>query len=474
MKKILFVVLHPQRFLDWIRFAEGIYSVSDGSVDILFWINDLTYSRYTEVINNFKFKVINSPSYGIKNITNKKSMKQIIKCLLSSGSKLEPIRSFYNFLLTTPLFDKRLRMQEERYYNWFLGRYQEISKYINKHQVDLFFMEGDRHRGDEPVFLKLAIVLRMPVIIPYLCRFASYDLMLRGGSGTVFLKRKYFVSKYIMESQKNLQYKLKEKKYYYRHYMGNVLQRMGVLTSNPFIMGTGKCTFLCQNSKYFIDKYIKEEVSSQKLLLVGDVSYDSIYKAYLQKDELKQVLIKKYFLEYSRKLVIIALPQWFEHGFISWSEQVKHVNFIVESVCRLGQNVFISLHPKMAHERYHFLESKYSCVILRERLADVLPVADMFIASYSSTVLWAVLCGIPTIVVDFIKLNDSSYDFLSSIKIVKKNHFFHTHLVSKLNQPVDFSSDWKNLSRDDVFDGCTMRRYLDIINKTMGRTQISK
>ena len=88
-----------------------------------------------------------------------------------------------------------------------------------------------------------------------------------------------------------------------------------------------------------------------------------------------------------------------------------------------------------------------------------MPIADLFIATYSSTVTWAVLCGINTIVVDFYNLNLSYYDSLNTVKIVKIREQFDPQIKNMLKEEQDFSQDWYKLARDVVFDGKTIERY---------------
>ena len=55
------------------------------------------------------------------------------------------------------------------------------------------------------------------------------------------------------------------------------------------------------------------------------------------------------------------------------------------------------------------------------------------------------------------------YDFLISIKKLHIKDDLIPVLKSTLDNEVDFSMDWHNLSRDDVFDGNTIQRYIKLI-----------
>jgi hypothetical protein len=247
--------------------------------------------------------------------------------------------------------------------------------------------------------------------------------------------------------------------------MGNALDKFGVLTQNPYVMGSGCSDILCLNNEYYKNLYISLGVDEKKTRVVGDGSYDIIYIQYSKKEEVRQKSFKKYSLDSSKKVVIVALPQLGEHNILPWERHWEEINFLMESLTKLDQNILISLHPKMDRKKYEFLENKYNCSILDERLADVLPIADMFVATFSSTVVWSILCGIKTVVVDFYELNYTMYDFLTSIKKVDKKENLKATLETTLSEDIDFSKDWKSLSRDEVFDGQTIQRYIKLINE---------
>lgn len=53
--------------------------------------------------------------------------------------------------------------------------------------------------------------------------------------------------------------------------------------------------------------------------------------------------------------------------------------------------------------------------ILAEPLQEVLPLCDVFVATYSSTVRWAAMLGIPTVISDLTGLGLTLYDDVSAL-----------------------------------------------------------
>ena len=105
-------------------------------------------------------------------------------------------------------------------------------------------------------------------------------------------------------------------------------------------------------------------------------------------------ICKKYNLCPDKKIIICALPQLAEHNILDWENHWKEIEFLVSTISSRKQNLILSLHPKMEREKYLFLEEKYNCKIAEERLFEFLPIADLFIATFSSTIIWSVFCEI--------------------------------------------------------------------------------
>jgi hypothetical protein len=55
------------------------------------------------------------------------------------------------------------------------------------------------------------------------------------------------------------------------------------------------------------------------------------------------------------------------------------------------------------------------------------------------------------------------FDFLKSVSIVTRRDDLSATLEQALLTAPDFSEDWRKLSREEVFDGRTLQRYLRLI-----------
>ncbi len=65
------------------------------------------------------------------------------------------------------------------------------------------------------------------------------------------------------------------------------------------------------------------------LYTTGHPEHDLLYESFLQKDRVKNELINKFSLDSSKKIVILALPQWYENKVLNREDSDKNHKLIV-------------------------------------------------------------------------------------------------------------------------------------------------
>jgi len=459
MKNILIVSSQAQRFLDQIYLAQELKYKND-DLNIFFFVEDEVNNKYQNVINKLEFKIINTLDKQKYRINQKKSFKTQLKNIIPLQQKkilIEYINNFRNL----KIFEKKLIKEEKYFLDDLEKKYDCISELVRKNKIEVILINGDRHLGYEPIFLKISKKFNIPTIIPYLVYFAEEETLFK--SRNTKFRKSMMTSSYIKQSEKKFILHKREEVFYYSHTIANALEKFGIITKNPWFMGSGLSDIICLANENMKKYYVKNGVEKEKIRITGDVSYDKLYYKYMEKEDLKENIINKYKLCKDKQNIIISLPQLGEHNILPWKEHWKEINFLMDNIDSLKQNILVSLHPKMDKNKYLFLEDRYNCKILEERLVDILVVADIFVATFSSTVIWSVLCGIKTLVIDFYGLNYTIFDFLTSIIKVDNKKLLKHNLNNILASNIDFTQDWQSLSKNEVFDGKTIERYSNII-----------
>jgi len=185
-------------------------------------------------------------------------------------------------------------------------------------------------------------------------------------------------------------------------------------------MGGGNSDIIAVDGEDAKERYIKLGVPENKIIITGHQSHDILYQNYTKKDVIKRKIYEKYYFNPEKKLIVFGVPHLAEHKILSWSDHWKEIDFLVQALASLKQNLLLSLHPKSDFLKYQFLEKKYNCKIAKEPLVEILVAADCYVATFSSTIQWAILCRIPSVVVDFYNLNYNVFDKFKGVIIVNK------------------------------------------------------
>lgn len=173
--------------------------------------------------------------------------------------------------------------------------------------------------------------------------------------------------------------------YYYPYWMLRALDKLKLLQSDPFLLGSSPNSTIFCASKEHKNKLIANGKVCGRVKLIGYL--DSIISDNLQ----KHAVSNKYFNTQSRDekaLAILALPPLMEHDLCS---EIGHWRVIVEVLVTVSRmktlNWLVSLHPKMNREVYERVCKRYDLIIADERFYDLAQVADFAITYEGSTLV---------------------------------------------------------------------------------------
>lgn len=444
----------PQRVTELIALAEGIRPKLD--VDFIFLETRAVHQKFGRLVSEKGFdqvllrellparQVRESPA-GPPNKSTARRVRSRLERLMRG--------SFCSHLLVSFVIQGLLSVQSRLF-----------QRMVRRESIRALIACGDRHLGVEPSALKAASRCGIPVLIPHM----SYSdpagaIHLRALQGERYkpgprmqaaLRRRIPV----WPTQAKAGY------LFYEACILLALNRFGALSRDPWHLGCGLSTVLCVDNERTLRRYIDSGVNERKLELTGDTAYDTIHNSFKRKSEILRGIQQAHDLQAGQPIVIIALPQLAEHGLLDWSSHHVEIEYLLGSLDLLPAEILVSLHPKMEREHYVPYERNHRCRILKERLSVVLPIADLFCATYSSTVIWSVFCGISTLVFDFYGFNYTAFDDLQSVRVVTRREEFLPAAQSGIAKKPDFRNDWASLGREIVFDGRCGRRYAQAID----------
>ena len=196
-----------------------------------------------------------------------------------------------------------------------------------------------------------------------------------------------------------------------------LLAALGLLPRRPWVLGGSDPEMICALGEDHREYLLAGGVAAAKIAVTGQPSLDAVARLRVSAGELRDRLVKSYRLASGVPLVVCAVPQHGEHRMASWNEHWRATDELFAALASSGAAVLLSLHPKSNREDYAKAAGRHGLAILDEPLSAVLPAADLLVATFSSTVRWAIGIGIPAFVVDAIETNYELYNDLPGVTI---------------------------------------------------------
>jgi hypothetical protein len=158
------------------------------------------------------------------------------------------------------------------------------------------------------------------------------------------------------------------------------------------------CSFadaVCVESEAISKMHKKSGVDASKIHVIGSVVLDQMARLAKEADFHKAVMLEELGLDPSRPVFLVALPpDQFNTGRED-CEFVDHsavVAFWLETLAATGWNVAVNLHPHLKSQDIDF-GSWTNVKYCARPTAEVIPLCDVYVASISATIRWAIACG---------------------------------------------------------------------------------
>lgn len=276
----------------------------------------------------------------------------------------------------------------------------------------------DRTPRPDMVLLRLARQHVVPsVLVPYAASSVESDLLSRRGRvenevdrGLTRPLRRWFAARHpehvaTGDGRRLLFFSFAE---------SLALAAAGLLGGRSWVMGGGEADAVAVFGEEERETLAAAGIALPRVAVTGQASLDPMFRRGTKADALRETIRQRYGLRRDAPVVVCAVPQLGEHALVDWERHWRATRQLFAALSESGAATLLSLHPKSDRARYGALAREFGLALADERLSDVLPAADLFVASYSSTVRWAVLLGVPALVIDS-GLGYRMYDHLSGI-----------------------------------------------------------
>ena len=421
-KKILFCPLHPTSLQKMLKVAKLIEQNNGQCV----FLNSTEYTHANDhLISNHGFQQIKLQTAFSLSVFERIVMTVRASLQLFFSQEDLPLLNDKRFSLFKLLLALKKKFYYLRLQQNFILEYKKRIRIVNnlfeQNHFDSIVVAGDRHLSYENVILFESEKRNIPCFIPPISIsnnpqvYAKYRLLKSSNFDvTDNLRFQQRWPKQCCETNSRVTT-------FYPFWFIKPLDELGILPPKPWNMGSGLAEKYMVGGDADAERYVANGSDVKKIVVTGDPEFDELYEIFVNEKELTAKLTSRYKLFANRKLIIIALPQLYEHGMLPYDEHMDVIHTICNAAKRSKANILISLHPKMELNNYKFLEEQYGLSILDERLSQVLPAADVLINTQgSSTWIWSVLCEIPVVVCDWFGHDAEISDAKYGVRIIKQ------------------------------------------------------
>ncbi len=192
------------------------------------------------------------------------------------------------------------------------------------------------------------------------------------------------------------------------------IEAMGLSTPAPWILNRGDAAVIALDSEVQRDVYVGLGFPKQQLSVVGDMNGEVLFIGQRERQERRRVLVDQLGLDGDRPLVVCAFPPDQYSGSSTEAFEFPTFEALIEawmgSFRALGAkaNVVIRPHPRLAPKRLQAFEGP-GIRLTMVPTAELIPLCDLYVASISATIRWAIACGIPVINYDAFRYRYGDY-----------------------------------------------------------------
>jgi hypothetical protein len=181
----------------------------------------------------------------------------------------------------------------------------------------------------------------------------------------------------------------------------------------PWIPNNGHWDAFAVESRRMHERYAHEfRMPAEKLILTGAMSDDALFRAKATAADLKENVYSELGLVPGRPMLLVALPpnQFSRHHpDLEFHDYRGMILFLVESLRTLtGYNVVFTLHPRTPSDAHSYIEELGAKISTRDSV-ELVAACDLYVASASATIRWALVCNVPVINYDVYQYRYDDY-----------------------------------------------------------------
>ncbi len=253
------------------------------------------------------------------------------------------------------------------------------------------------------------------------------------------------------------------------------MESMDLSVPEPWILNSGSAAAIALDSEAARESYLDLGFPGSQLEVVGDPAGDQLHQGLSNRARLRvRTSEENGFENTGRPIVVCAFPPDQYRGTKTGAYEVPSFEALVaawmEVLLEVSEqaNVLVRPHPRLDPGLLKAYESRH-LRITWQPTAELVPVADLYIASISATIRWAIACGVPVINYDCYRYRYDDYEKASGvITVFSRDDFRET--ARRFFSDGSFAEDLRERQRAvmgkwGLVDGGFARRFAGLISR---------
>jgi len=255
------------------------------------------------------------------------------------------------------------------------------------------------------------------------------------------------------------------------------MEVLGLAPRRPWQFNSSRADVITMESPAMADYMAAAGMGRQQMRIVGSTADDVLAEILANRDRRREELCRSLGLPTDRPIILTALPPDFlyvEGGRpeCDFRDYESLVEFWIKSLCSVeGYNVIISMHPSAKAAEMRALE-RHGARISTLTTPELVPLCDIFVAAISSTIRWAIACGIPVVNYDVYRYryNDDFAKVEGVLTVEEQGDFLS--ILSRLAHDKEFYRNVQAKQRADArhwgfLDGTCSGRMLALVQELL-------
>ena len=249
------------------------------------------------------------------------------------------------------------------------------------------------------------------------------------------------------------------------------LELLGFAPRQPWIYNSEETSLIAVENEQMFQYYRNEGLPADRLIITGALYDDILTEGIRNAETNRAALNKELNLNPNQPLLVCALPPSQFPRNCEFPDYPELVRFWMQTLTTIkGWNIIIRPHPRLGKEDLDFLQ-QFTLKLTQIDTASLVPLCDIYVASVSATIRWAIACGKPVINYDVYNMNYSDYVDAGGVITINDKESFRDTLWNLTSNPEYYNHmithQQECMSKWGHLDGKSGERMLRLFNEVI-------